>query len=54
MGLIRKLLPFFIVLTGFAMLNYGLRMIYEPASWVLCGALLIAAGLVVDWDGRRS
>lgn len=52
MGLIRKLLPFIVTAAGFVLLMHGLSLVYEPASWVLCGLLLIAAGTVRDWERR--
>jgi len=33
------------LVAGFLMLAWGLRLIYEPAAWIACGALLIWLGL---------
>lgn len=54
MGLIRKFLPFILIAAGSTLLIHGLRLIYEPAAWVLCGLVLIAAGTVRDWERDRQ
>ena len=54
MGLIRKVLPVLVVFVGFVLLSHGLNMIYEPAWWILTGVILIAVGLVHDWDRGGS
>jgi uncharacterized membrane protein YphA (DoxX/SURF4 family) len=48
--LIRRFLPLIITLTGCLLVLYGVRLVSEAAAWILCGLLLIAAGLVHDWE----
>jgi hypothetical protein len=41
--------PDILALTGFALLGYGLWLVYEPAAFITCGSILLGVAGVAAW-----